>query len=227
MPRLPRLDLPGVPHHVLNRGNRRAKLFDSERDYADFLGLLGDALDEHPVSLNAFSLMSNHWHLLLTGHKAGALSAYIQEVANRHVRRIHQRRGTTGQGHIYQDRFKSFPIEDERHLFVVMRYVEANPVRAGLVGRAEEWAWSSVSAAPPPEGRVLIARLTGGRPRGWVEMVNDGLPESDLQALRQATRRSRPFGSSNWSAAVAVEHGFEAAVRPRGRPRVYDGPMPD
>jgi len=129
---------------------------------------------------------------------------------------------TRGMGHVYQQRYKSFPIQDDEHFFVVCRYVERNALRAGLVGRAEQWRWSSLwrwIQKPEPEPRLLSRWPLPRLPR-WVDRVNEPLTESELKAVRLSAQRGRPLGDEGWVESIARRLNLESTMRPRGRPRV-------
>ena len=132
MPRIRRFLQDGLAYHVLNRGNRRSAIFHQPADYLEFLTTMVDAMAVVPMRVLAFCLLSNHFHLVLWPDDAHDLSTYMRCFMNRHVRRYHARHGTWGSGHLYQGRFKSFPIQTGEHLLTVLRYVEANAVKAGL-----------------------------------------------------------------------------------------------
>src|SRR5829696_2541674 len=136
MPRTRRQIEAGTIYHVLNRGNGRQALFSKDADYAAFLKLLAEALEKFPVDLLAYCLMGNHWHLLLRPRTADALSQMIAGLTVTHARRHHQHYPNPGIGHLYQGRFKSFPVQSDEHFLTVARYIHANPLRAGLVKRA-------------------------------------------------------------------------------------------
>jgi putative transposase len=161
----------GLVYHALNRANRRATLFEQADDYAAFLRVVREGQQLHPVRLLAYCLMPNHWHLVAWPEQDRELSRLVGWVTVTHTQRWHAQRGTAGSGHLYQVRFKSFPVTADAHLLVVCRYVERNALRAGLVARAEDWPWGSLYqreqgaqedrpelAAPP------VPLPTGGRP---------------------------------------------------------------
>src|SRR3954468_2853359 len=146
MPRIARVAVGGIIQHVLNRGNGRMKLFHKDADYAAFVNLLADAAERVPgVRLLAYCLMPNHWHLVLWPRQRGELSKYMAWLSNTHVRRWRQHWHSVGQGHVYQGRYKSFLVQDKAYFLALARYVEANPRRAKLVHRAQDWAWSSLA----------------------------------------------------------------------------------
>jgi putative transposase len=218
MPRIRRVFPPGAAHHVLNRGNNRRTIFHKEGDYRAFLRLLAEAEDRYPVRLLYYCLMPNHFHFEVWPETPDALPVHMRWLMNAHVRQYHQHYETCGTGHIYQGRYKNFPIQTDRHLLTVARYIEANPLRAGLVRRAEDWRWSSLSTDDSVERPRLTAGPTG-RPENWQEWVNAGVEDRELNALRQSVRRGRPFGQAGWVSQIAVTYGLDFTIRPPGRPR--------
>ena len=220
MPRIARIAPGGIIQHVLNRGNGRMKLFHKPADYDAFVNLLADTAEKVPgVRLLGYCLMPNHWHLILRPSGRGELSAYMRWLSNTHVRRWRQHWHSVGQGHVYQGRFKSFPVQDDAHYHTLLRYVEANPLRAGLVRRAERWRWSSLGAPNAPDGRPLLADGPLPRPVDWVAIVNEALDPAPLAAARESVKRGRPFGEPAWVKRTADRLGLGFTLRGRGRPR--------
>jgi putative transposase len=217
MPRTARASQGGFCYHVLNRGNARQRVFHKKADYEAFLELLAQARRRLPMRLLAYCLMPNHFHLVLWPRHDGDLSRFMQWLLTAHVRRYHRHRRTSG--HVWQGRFKAFAIQQDQHLLTVLRYVERNAVRAGLVRRAEAWRWSSVSAGRTVEERALLNAGPVARGRNWLRCVNEPLTEGELAALRTGIKRGRPFGSPYWTARTARQLGLESSLRPRGRPR--------
>jgi len=142
MPRTARASVGGLCYHVINRGNARDTVFHKDADYQAFVDLIGDACERLPKRVLAYCLLSNHFHLVLWPHRDGDLSRWMQWCLTAHVRRYHKHYRSSG--HVWQGRFKAFPIEQDEHLLTVLRYVERNPLRAELVKRAELWRWSSL-----------------------------------------------------------------------------------
>jgi putative transposase len=215
MPRGARDALGGYCYHVLNRGNGRRTVFHKEGDFAAFAKLLREAGERTEVRLLGWCLLSNHFHLLLWPRRDGELSAHMMWLSTAHVRRYHQHYHFSG--HVWPGRFRSFPIQADEHLLTVQRYIVRNPVRAGLVARAQDWAWSS--AAPVREG---MPPLTAGPVRhtlDWLAYVNEAQTEAEEEALRECIRRRRPYGNAGWTLRTARRMGLEASLRPRGRPR--------
>ena len=217
MPRTARASAGGVCYHVTNRGNGRAKVFHDADDYAAFLTLLRQAGERLPMRLVAYCLMPNHFHLVAWPRADGDLSRWMQWLLTSHVRRHHGR--YRSRGHIWQGRFKAFPIQSDDHLLTVIRYVERNPVRAVKlkVRSAERWRWSSIAANPPDDQPALSAGPVP-RGRGWLQRVNQDLTAAELEAVRHSIARGQPFGSPRWQAQTAVRLGLESSLRPRGRP---------
>jgi putative transposase len=206
-------------YHVLNRGNARAEVFHKDDDYAAFLKLLAEAGERHEMRLLGYCLMPNHFHLVLWPRQDGDLGRYMQWLLTSHVRRYHRHYG--GSGHVWQGRFKAFPIQSDEHLLTVLRYAERNPVRATSIPirKAERWAWSSIGT--PPVNVIRPALDLGPVPRGadWLEYVNQPLTEGELAAVRKSVERGSPFGSEAWQKRTARRLGLEFTLRPRGRPR--------
>jgi len=205
-----------------NGGNHRQTLFHQPEEFAAFLELLAQAVVKFEVELWGYCLMGNHWHFVVSVKTTKELSGWVHWLCNRHVRLLHRRSAELGGGHIYQGRFKSFPIQNIAHLWTVLRYVEANPLRAKLVRRAEEWPWSSLSVDPLRDGLIEVARpkLTEWpRDASWLEAVNTPLPEARLDLLRRSVVRGTPFGLPEWVGQLVVQAGMESTLRPRGRLR--------
>src|SRR5881398_1576643 len=139
MPRRLRFSTGGFVYHVLNRAVARAAIFEKDGDYAAFLRILREGAEWQPIRLLAYCLMPNHWHLVLWPEKDGELTAFLRWLTHTHTMRWHAHYHTGGTGHVYQGRFKSFPVETDEHLYTVLRYVERNALRANLVARAEDW----------------------------------------------------------------------------------------
>jgi putative transposase len=220
MARTARASVGGVCYHVLNRGNAREKVFHKKEDYIAFLDLVEEAGERLPMRVLAWCLIPNHFHLVLWPHDDGDLSRWMQWLLTSHVRRYH--RHYQGSGHVWQGRFKAFPIEEDEHLWTVLRYVERNALRANLVGRAEAWAWSSAAALHGGKRAALLAPGPVPRSVDWLNWVNQPQSEAELAALRKCIERGMPYGSESWQHATAERLGLAASLNPRGRPRQSD-----
>jgi putative transposase len=207
----------GVVYHVLNRGNARAPVFLDPDDYQAFLDLLDLSWNRLPIPLLGFTLMPNHFHLVLWPRGDGDLGRWMQWILTSHVRRHHRRHG--GSGHVWQGRFKAFPAQSDSHLLTVLRYVERNPLRANLVARAEDWQWSSLPWLTRPDRPAWLSDGPVPRPAGWLDWVNHPQTEKELEAVRKSVIRGAPFGEENWAKQTAIRLGLESALNPRGRPR--------
>lgn len=222
MPRHARRAPGGVIYHVLNRGVGRQDLFDDDQDFAAFIRAFSDVLRQEPIRVCGYCAMSNHWHLVLWPEFDGQLARFMQRLTVTHVRRWVEHRHQVGWGSVYQGRYKSFPVQDDAHLLAVLRYVERNPVRAGLVRKAQKWRWSSLGQAHhPPDAAIPlipIAKWPVPRPRDWIDWVNSPQrPEEEL-ALQRSLKHARPLGSTRWT--EKMEQRLELPpLRPRGRPR--------
>ena len=189
MPRRLRRIPAGSIVHVINRGNDRRLLFANWLDFEEFLSMMRWAKSNEPVRLIAYVVMPNHWHFVIWNESSTQTSRFLHRLTGAHAARIRSQTATTGEGHIYQDRFHGFLIDGEQRYLRLMRYVEANPVRAGLVERAEDWKWSSLSERREPR-RGLLDNGPVPLPTDWVEIVNVALPASDLEELRAKQVRS-------------------------------------
>ena len=185
---------------------------------------MAEAAVRRPMRLLAYCLMPNHFHLALWPRQDGDLSRWMHWLMTAHVRRY--LRHYRSSGHVWQGRFKAFPIQEDEHLLTVLRYIERNPLRAGLVERAEAWPWSSLRWLAAPE-RAPVRLEAGTVPRGtlWIEGVNAATAdiEAAVERVRESIRRDRPYGLDGWMRATARELGLEYSLRPRGRPRAGGG----
>jgi len=218
MPRLPRIIKANVIYHVLNRGNGKKTIFRKPEDFAAFVKVLSEGLSRYRVDLLCWCLMSNHWHLVLRPRTDAALSEFMRWVSVTHVRRHHVHYGQAS-GHLYRGRFRSFPVANDSHFLTLCRYLEANPLRAGMVKRAEDWRWSSLHQRTHRTGDLPLATWPLNRPGNWKQLVNEALAEKDLKQVRQSLERDRPLGSDKWMTSIAKRLGLEPKLRERGRPR--------
>ena len=218
MPRIARASQSGFVYHVLNRGNGRSDVFHKDDDFAAFVRLLREAHDKVPMRLVGYCLMTNHFHLLLWPKGNCDLSRWMQWILTAHVRRYH--RHYKGSGHVWQGRFKAFPIQEDEHYLTVLRYVERNPLRANLVDRSQDWEWSSLKPTDRSGSEGLLSEGPVAKPSQWTRIVNGVETAAELKALRTSVERGTPFGEVEWQAATAEQLGLESSMRPRGRPRL-------
>jgi putative transposase len=224
MPRVGRKAPGGRVYHVINRGNGRARLLHKPGDFDAFVRLLALYRGQVGMRVLGFCLMGNHWHLVLWPRADGDLSRFMLRLTTAHVRRHHAHYNRSAGGHLYQGRFKSFPVQpDDEHLRSVLRYVEANPVRARLVRRGRAWGWSSLRARARGEsGGVAAADLLDDWPvdvpADWEALVDAPQDPAELEQLRAGVNRGRPLGDPAWVAKTAAALGLEFTLRGRGRP---------
>lgn len=212
-------------YHVINRGNNRAPVFLDDDDHRAFLQAMADLKPRRPFELHGYCLMPNHVHLLIRALET-SISRIMQSLLVSHTQRYH--RCHKSGGHVWQGRFKSPVIQDGEHLLTVLRYIEANPVRARMVESAGDYRWSSFGAHglgqadplldPVPEYESL-AKTPTVRRRRWSRFVHQQPAEDELAALRRSVQTGLPFGSDAWVADLGARLGLDLAIRPRGRPR--------
>lgn len=196
MARIARVVAPGVPHHVTQRGNRRQRVFFSDDDYRTYRGLLAESCRAAKVKILAWCLMPNHVHLILVPSDEDGLRGALGEAHRRYSRAVNFREGW--RGYLWQGRFASFPM-DEDYLLACIRYVELNPVRAGLAARAGDWRWSSARAhlTGKDDGLVSID-TTLRRIDDWKRFLGEGLDATSRDAIRASERTGRPLGEAGF-----------------------------
>ena len=222
MARKPRFSPGGIAYHVMNRTWGNIELFEDQADYAAFERVLAEAIDRDPaMRVCSYCLMPNHFRLALWPREDGQLSRFMQWLTMTHAQRWHAHRHSGGRGHLYQSRFKGFPIQRDGHFVSVCRYIERNPLRAKLVKRAEDWPWCSLHTRIEGAGAMQgkLAAWPVAFPRKWVERVNEPQDEKELEALRISRDRGRPYGSPAWTISTARRLGIVSSINPRGRPK--------
>ena len=213
----------GLVYHVLNRANAQMTIFEESEDYEAFERVLEEAVHRTDTRLLAYYLMPNHWHLVVWPLEDGELSRFTGWLTLTHTQRWHAHRQSTGSGHVYQGRFKSFPVQEDEHFLTVCRYVERNALRANLVARAEAWRrgslyrWLHGSA----KEKSLLASWPLPRLPRWFEQVNTPQTEAELSSLRRSVSRGCPFGETSWCDQIVRRLGLESTLRPQGRPRKH------
>jgi putative transposase len=166
--------------------------------------------------------MPNHWHLVVWPFQDGDLSEWLRWLTVTPTQRWHAHHHSAGTGPLYQGRFKSFPVQEDDHLLTVCRYVERNPLRAGLVSPAETWRWGSLWHRVHGTEHLLLDAWPVSRPETWVDHVNSVQSELEVAALRRCLTRGSSFGGEGWRQATAKRLGLELPLRPRGRPRLAE-----
>ena len=219
MARLPRVVIPGFPHHVTQRGNGRQRTFFEDGDYALYLDLLAEAAERARAQVWAYCLMPNHVHIVLTPEDEQGLARTFGELHRRYTGFINARRRTTG--HLWQGRFGSVAM-DEAHFVTALRYVALNPVRARLVARAEDWAWSSTRALiAGADDHVVSVAPALERVGDFAAFLGEEFDEAlSYAALRKAESVGRPVGSAAWLADMEARTGKVLVAGKRGPKKV-------
>lgn len=215
----------GLIYHALNRGNNRQTVFFGPDDFRAFLHVLAQTKERYPFRLFGYCLISNHFHLLLRPEPGQVISRILQSLTVAHTWHYHKDRASVG--HVWQGRFRSPVVQDDNHSLVVLRYIEANPVRAGIVNDAGQYPWSSCAAHGQAEPTSLLDELPGwpsvaatdqSRQSFWRKWVHTLLTERELHGLRETVTSGRPYGEPAWIEAMSQKLGISLAPRRRGRP---------
>lgn len=210
---------PGHVYHVFNRGTNRRRLFFRDTEYAAFESLVATTFERTALTIYTYELMPNHWHFVVRPVDQKQLSEFFQYLAGTHGKRFRVTHRTVGEGHVYQDRFKSFPVECDEHFLVLARYVERNALRSGLVSRAEDWRWGGLWRRLHGGAEWLEPNWPVPRTDDWVERVNQRLTTAETAAIHTSIRRGCPFGTPQWERDTADELGLLHSLRRPGRPR--------
>ena len=218
MPYRRRIGTAGIVFHVLNRGVRRLQLFDRPGDYRAFLNVFGEAQKRIPIRCLAYCLMPNHFHLVLLPRTDVELSTFMGWLTATHSKRWHANRGTTGTGHVYQGRYKAFPVSSDTYFLRLCRYVERNALRAGLVTRAEDWPWCSLAQRAGRRSSITLADWPVSRPQDWIDLVQLDVAD-ETRDVQSAVNRSSPYGPKEWQVRLAGQLNLASALVPVGRPR--------
>ncbi len=225
MPRPLRPIEEGLIYHVINRGNNRQPVFLKKGDFEAFLKALVELKQRKPFALYGYCLLNNHFHLLIRPVE-GSISRIMQSLLVSHTQRYHRHHRSGG--HVWQGRFKSPVIQNDEHLLTVLRYIEANPLRAGIVNRAEDYPWSSYRLHGLGKLNELVDPLVtydelspypAVRQRKWSEVVHRPLEEQTLASIRRSSGTGLPYGDPAWVERLAKKLNLDLTIRPRGRPR--------
>ncbi len=225
MPRLPRAVFAGFPHHITQRGNRREPVFFSDEDRLLYLLWLKEYADKHQVEVLAYCLMTNHVHLIAVPATDDGLQQTLKPLHMRYAQRFNRQRDW--KGHVWQGRFFSSPLDDA-YLWAAMRYVECNPVRAGMAERAEDYRWSSASSHCGQRTDALLKPgsiwqqqfATMGDWSAWLAQTDDA---EKLKTLRLHADKGLPCGNDGFVATLGGMAGRSLAPKPRGRPKQDKG----
>ena len=226
MARLPRLTLPGYPHHVIHRGNNRQAVFVDRQDRELLLESLAEQARAFDVAVHAYVLMDNHFHLLATPRTAEGLPMLMQAVGRRYVRAFNQRHGRTGT--LWEGRYRSTVLDPARYLLACMAYIDLNPVRAGLVAEPVEYPWSSHAHAlglrpdrlvTPHALYWALGNTPFAREAAYGALVQTGLSEQDRHRITDATLSGWALGDAEFAAALQSQTERRVTKAQAGRPR--------
>ncbi|MCK5563905.1 MAG: transposase [Planctomycetes bacterium] len=223
MPRVKRITKGGIAYHVLNRANGRLRIFKRDLDFIAFENILAEGIARFGMRLCGYCIMSNHWHLLLWPLDDDTMVNFMRWITLTHTQRWHASHGTVGIGHVYQGPYKSFPIQSNWRYLKAMQYIEANPIRAGLVDNAADWQWSSfihrigAGTAKPfklDPGPVPLSQ-------NWSQLVNQPFEQDHADELANCINKGSPYGQKEWTAEIAEQLNLQSTLRSRGRPRKF------
>jgi len=217
MARMARVVIPGIPHHVTQRGVRKNDVFFCQEDYELYIRLLAKYCQQSGTEIWAYCLMNNHVHLVMVPSSEDGLRASLGEAHRRYTLHINAREDC--RGHLWQERFHSFPM-DEKHLLAATRYVELNPVHANMVSKAEDYAWSSAKAhlAEKDDLLVKVAPMLE-RVNDWQGYLNSELADEVVQALRMHSKTGRPLGDTSFLDKLEMQVGKVLRPLAKGRKR--------
>jgi putative transposase len=226
MARLPRLYLPGCSQHIIQRGNNREPCFFDEADYKAYLSFLKDAAEKYRVAVHAFVLMTNHVHLLVTPSDEYGVSRMMQAQGRKYVQYFNYTYARTGT--LWEGRYKSTLVDAENYLLTVYRYIELNPVRAGMVVHASEYPWSSyqgnalgksIQLLTPHELYIQLGKADEERQSAYRALFRGRMPGRDLTAIREATNKAWVLGSDRFRAQIEAKTGRRSTPLGRGGDR--------
>jgi len=223
--RLPRLTVPGYPHHIIQRGNNRQAMFVDREDYLRLLEYLGESAQKHEVAIHSYVLMSNHFHLLATPAHESSLPGMMQSLGRRYVRRFNMRHRRSGT--LWEGRYKATIVESERYLIACMAYIELNPVRAGLIAHPGDYPWSSYAHQTGVRHDPLITphalywalgNTPFSREAAFRSIVEAGLGQEEADNFTDATLKGWALGDDRFVRDLEQRIGRRVVRRRAGRP---------
>ena len=226
MARLPRLNLPGIPQHVIQRGNNRHVCFYTEQDYTVYLSKLKEYSEKYQVAVHSYVLMTNHVHLLMTPEEGNGVSKLIQSLGRYYVRYVNKTHGRTGT--LWEGRYKSTLVDSENYFLTVSRYIELNPVRADMVGHPGEYPWSSyqknamgklIKLITPHFCYQSLGKNDEERQTAYKALFQQMIPDDTLKEIREATNKAWVLGEERFIKQIEKQTGRCGAPKPRGGDR--------
>lgn len=226
MARLPRFYIPGYPQHVIQRGNNRAACFYEKGDYQLYLTYLKEAAAKYQVAVHAYVLMTNHVHLLVTPQDKDGISRMMQSIGRKYVQFFNHKYSRTGT--LWEGRYKSTLVDTDNYLFTVYRYIEMNPVRAGIVKQPIAYPWSSfkgnalgkdIPLLTPHELYTQLGKTNNARQAAYRQLFNIYIAEQDLTVIREATNKGWVLGDDEFKTRLSIKTGRRCSSMGRGGDR--------
>ncbi len=208
---------PGICYHIISRGNRKATVFHSPSDFRHFIRILLQGQKRSKMRILAYAIMPNHFHIVIWLHEGGNIAKWMHWLLTKHVKAYAEKYETTGR--IWQGRYKSFPICEDDHLLTVIRYVERNPLTAGLVQAAEDWQWSSLRGRMQRSKDSLITPSPLTLPEDWQSFVNEPLFPKEYSRFENSIAKGVPLGPQDWKDQMVEKLRLQRTIRNAGFPR--------
>ncbi len=221
MPRTSRIAVGGEVYHVINRANGRLTIFNTQEEYQLFEQLLLETKELIDMRILAYTIMPNHWHLVLHPKKDGDLTAFMQRVSNSHTRKVHAITKTNGSGHLYQGRYKSFLVESNEYLLTLIKYVERNPVRAKLTKKCQDWQWGSAHKRllGTESKNKILDNPPIDLPLQYSSWINTTEDMKTVELIRSSVIKGMPYGKDSWVEKMVTIHNLESTLHSPGRPK--------
>ena len=217
MPRIARGIADNQIYHIINRGNRREAVFHDNYDYEKFLKLLIESKEKYAIKIYAYCLMPNHFHLVIYTKYADSLSQGMHWISSSSVRYYNKRYNISG--HLWQGRYKSFIVQEDSYLLVLLKYVEANPKRARIVKDCIDYKYSSANNRIKNNENLITDEIPILLPDDWYGYINSDEKITDIESIRNCINRQAPLGDKNWKYMVSKKYNLESTINPRGRPK--------
>jgi putative transposase len=215
MPRITRTDVGEEVYHVLNRANARVQIFDNDEDYQIFESILKDAVEKFDMRLLAYCMMPNHWHLVIQPKKDGDMSKFIGWITNTHTRRWHTNKGTIGEEHLYQGRYKSFICQKDDYFLTLVRYVERNAKKANLCRLAEDWQWSSIYRREKGSAKQkeILSEWPIDIPKNYLLLANQDQNINEEEVIENSITKGNPYGNIDWVKRVVKVSKLDKKIK--------------
>lgn len=220
MARQPRIDLSGYTYHVINRASGRVPIFQNPRDYLQFEETLFEAKEKADVAIFAYCTMPNHFHFMLSPRRDGEIQKFMGWLTKTHTQRWHVSHNTTGYGHLYQGRYKSFIVNTDAYYLALLKYIEQNPLRSKLVSQAQQWRWGSlyIRHYGTNDQKKILSPWIIKEPNNYLQDINIALPQATIDSIHTSVVKGQPFGEKEWKLALIEKLGLGHTMRGVGRP---------